>query len=149
LGELSIAPPAESFHMLVIEEFDEARLRRTCEALLARATVPASAESVDDALFAMEALTRVDHAIAVEYLVRSINAPVDLAASRALARLAEFATPDAIAALTVTSQKNAYLAEEAQRHLKRIRELEQNPALRERIRLAKEAAEADAQKRLR
>jgi hypothetical protein len=144
LGALSVPPPPETFLALLVEERDEGRLRKKCEDLLTRITAPEiDAASIEDARLAMEALTHVPHAFSVEYLVRATTAPIDIVSSRALAELAEIGTPAAINAISEVAQRTGSLAVEAQRHLARIEALSRDPLLRERVRRAKEAAQAD------
>ncbi len=143
LGELAIAPPPESFTTIVIGEFDEARLRQQCEALLSRITAPmVSAVSVEDAWQAAGALIQIHHPIAIKFLVRSLKAPTFVAAGRALGPLADFGTPQAVEALIEASRPGVLNSEMARSHLGRVATKIQDPILRARAHAAIEAPQA-------
>lgn len=147
VGAESLPPPPEFFASLVIDSRDEAALRKKCEALLSILMNPSIRfEDTEAVLVAANELGLVRDPIAVEYLVRATNAPVDIANGRAVRALAELGTEEALLALNAISQKPGYLADEARLHLGRIQELNRDPVLRERLRAAKQAAEADSQK---
>ena len=145
LGGLSLAPPLESFHTLAIEEFDEAQLRRTCEVLFARVSLPlTSAANLDDAWQAMGALIQIHHPIAIEFLAKSLTVPIVVAAGRALGPLADFGTPEAIEALLDASRPGAPNAEMARSHLGRVEAKIQDPVLRARAHSALQAPRAES-----
>jgi hypothetical protein len=143
LGEQAIAPPPEAFDTLVVEELDEARLRRTCEALFSRISLPlTNAANVDDAWQAMGALVQIHHPIAIEFLVRSLDVPIVVAAGRALGPLADFGTPEALEALIEASRPGASNSAMARGHLGRVAAKIQDPLLRARAHAAVQAAPA-------
>jgi HEAT repeats len=100
VGARRLAPPAESFHTVMIAPRDEAALKRRCESLAGRLfTDIVDENTVADSLEAIRALSYIRDPVVVPYLVRSLKSTFPIVQGRAVGALARLSTPEALRAL--------------------------------------------------
>ena len=96
IGSRSVAPPGEASKAILIKARDESALYRRCAALADRASDPRAGEKGRDAA---EVLSYVRDPVAVPFLVRLADSPLNPVRSKALVGLARSSSPEAIDAL--------------------------------------------------
>lgn len=93
VANLSFIPTSGTASTILIEPRDEAALRRRCDDLATRISMP---RFVDDDGYAARALSAVRDPVAVPYLIRALYSDFPYGRSIAVRALTKFSTPEAI-----------------------------------------------------